>query len=177
MEKGLTFTVGQKLTIISISSMMGNTIKREVLVSTAFPEPEPRLHYVNGPIDAYRVGAYRMRGKRKDFYLDIPLDALVFDGWGLPIWIDSEIPGYSGAHGNACLNITMVLPESQSANRAAMLREFIETNNLNPYFTERDKAKIIIPGDTVSEEGTLLYPEIEAGHAVIERMKEKMVAA
>lgn len=183
-EKNLTFTAGQKLTIISVSSGMACTIKREVLVSGVLPEPEPRYHYQNGPIDAYRVGSYRIRGKRKDFYLDIPLNALVFEGWDLPVIIDSEIPGYNGFHGNACLNLTLstdgdeLLDERErESTRLTFLRAFIDSLNLNPYFTDQDKAKIIIPGASVHEEGTLLYPELESGQAVIEQMKEKAVAS
>ncbi|MFN2509965.1 MAG: hypothetical protein ABR568_00820 [Pyrinomonadaceae bacterium] len=36
--------VGQRLTIISISSAMGHTIKREAVVKTVLSEPTPRLH-------------------------------------------------------------------------------------------------------------------------------------
>ncbi len=165
--------VGQKLTIISISSAMGHTIKREALVKTVLPEPTPRLHYSNGPLDGYRYGTYTVRGKRKEFYLDVDLDALVFEGWDIPIVIDSEIPGYSGFHGNACFNIAL---RSPVLGGPTQLREYIELNNFNPAFTDRDKAKIIIPGASVHDDGTLLYPELDVSHAVIDRMKDKLAA-
>lgn len=91
---------------------------------------------------------------------------------------DSEIPGYNGFQGNACLNLTLssqgdeLLDERERESmRISFLRAFIDSLQLNPYFTDRDKAKIIIPGASVHEDGTLLYPELESGHAVIERMK------
>lgn len=172
------FTAGQKLTIISISEG-GHTVKRQIQVATV-AEVTPRLHYQNGPVDGYRYGTYKEKGKRKEFYLDIQLDALVFDGWDIPILIDNEIPGYGGFHGNACLNLTLagdfsLFDDSERLDLIGKgLRALIERKNLSPFFTERNKAAIIIPGATVHDDGTLLYPEIETSHGVIERMKERV---
>lgn len=174
------FIVGQKLTIISIGGI-AHTVKRQIQI-TRIQEPEPKLHYVNGPIEGYRVGMYREKGKRKEYYFTIQFGDLVFNGWDAPVLIDSEIPGYSGFQGNACLNLTLDTmklyqkPQPLDETGREFLREYIEKNNLNPNFSERDKAAIVVPGASVHDDGTLLYPEIATDHAVVNRVKEKLAA-
>lgn len=153
----MQFQPGQKLTIISIGGI-AHTTKNEVTVATVLPVPLGN-----------RFGTYKQRGKRKEFYLTIKHDDLVFDGWDLQILTDSEIPGYGGFKGNACLNLGMA-----GLTDLDYLRSWIELRNLNGPMDDETKAKIVVPGKTIQDEGTLLYPEIETGHAVINQMKEKL---
>lgn len=64
--------------------------------------------------------------------------------------------------GNACLNLT---------GDPAVIKEWIETKNLNPAFTRFDTV-IHIDGETE----TPLYPEAETSHAVVLRMRAKINA-
>lgn len=169
----IKLTVGQKITVFSISEMMGNTQKREIVIKSVC-EPVARLHYSNGPIDGYKVGTFSERGKRKEFVLTLRLDALVFDGWDLPIKTDFDVPFVDGSksfRGNACFNF---------CGDAGFIREMLENKNLNGPTSDEVKAKCILcPVEagcrvgSMDDEGVLLYPELEANHGVISRMKEK----
>lgn len=160
----------QRITIISISEWMAHTMKQEVEVVTVLDSPVARSSYVNGPTVAHRVGTMKPRGKRKEFYLDIGIENLVLDGWDLPIQTDAEVKGGSFS-GNACFNLGGIPIEG--------LRNYIENSNLNGPTSEDIKAKCIYvrPTDNVCDDGELMWPEIETRHAVIDRMKEKLVAA
>jgi len=156
------FTVGQRVTIIGIGGI-GHTTKTEMTVVSIC---EPTMS--GGCRGAARYGTFKPRGKRKTYYLTVDNDSLVFNGWDLPILIDSEIPSYGGFQGNACLNVSM-----NGLTDLSYLRKWIEDHNLNPAFGDQEKAKILVPGATINDESTLLYPEIETHHAVINGMKDR----
>ena len=70
----------------------------------------------------------KMRGKRKEFYLD-DNDALIFNGWDLPIIRDAEIDRGDGTmimQGNAMLNIG-ARDEKMTAEE---MKKWIEKNEL-----------------------------------------------
>jgi hypothetical protein len=163
------FTEGQKLTIIAISEMMAHTTRSEIKLVSVLPEPE-RVGYQNAKL---RVGGFVNKGKRKPYYLDLRADTLVFEGWDLPIIVDSELPAkpstsgmmVSGFSGNACFNL---------CGDPAVIRDFVDNRNLNPIFNPNERAKIIHAGSLAEHlpgEGELLYPDIEIRHAVIDRIK------
>jgi hypothetical protein len=165
------FVVGQKITIFAISSMMAHTVKSEVTVTK---RQAPELKYGYGE-KGYRLGVLKYRGKRKEYYLTLSQECLVFEGWDLPIKIDSEIPsdGISFS-GNACFNL---------AGDKELIREYVEKRALVPV-TDTGKAKIlIVPTDAQGrriggyDDGELLYPEIDTHHAVVNRIKEKRAEA
>ena len=166
------FHVGQTLTLITFGGL-AQTTKVEVAITSLLEKPEDLLRYRSGPLESRRIGLMKIRGKRKELYLDIRDDALVFDGWDLPIKIDSEVPSARGGvsfcfSGNACYNL---------AGDADLIKDYVENRNLNGPTHDQVKAKVILVG--VGPDGCrddcldrLLYPEIETGHAVVNRMKE-----
>ena len=176
-------TLGQKLTIFSISEGMAHTRKEEITVSRVLDAPVEQLHYRNGPVTGHRVGAFTNRGKRKEFHLDIKHDALVFEGWDLPIINDWEVKrecGSTGFSGNACYNLG-VRPCSNldHSASAAGLRDYIETRNLNGPMSDATKAIClhVTPQTAIEDDGDLLYPELEVRHAIIDRIKKKRIIA
>lgn len=76
----MRFKDDQKLTIISISDFLATTIKREIKITRT----------VNGR------AAYVLKGKGKEYYFDIKPDMLVFDGWNIPIRVDTETSQFRG---------------------------------------------------------------------------------
>ena len=157
--------VGQKLTLVWIDDMMALTHRQEIEVRSV---SEPIKVGYEGRNT--RVGTYRVRGKRKDFFLDLKPDALVFDGWDIPFKADTE--DSSCFSGNACFNLV---------GDPAVIREWIETKQLNTSVGDHARAKILVwpakERDSLTiGEGTLLYPEIDTHHVVINRIKEKLVS-
>ncbi len=181
----MKLTPKQKLTIFSISESMANTNSREIEIVSVLDTPEPRLNYVNGPLTGHRFGTFKERGKRKTYFLDIRLDALVFEGWDLPLITDWDIARADGCtrfSGNACYNLGLRQnagdpPAPSPAHEALLARSIIETLNINLPLADSTKAKCLLcrPGDGY-DDGELLWPEIEVAHAVINRMKEKLAA-
>jgi hypothetical protein len=116
-----------------------------------------------------RLAVVRQRGKRKEFYLDVAADDILLDGWCLPFRADTEGGGVFS--GNACYNL-IGEPEA--------IRQYIEGRAVLPVTAEA-KAKIIVARaerTTCDDEGLeLLYPDIETGHAVVNRMKENLASA
>ena len=107
--------------------------------------------------DYHETSTFKARGKRKIYKLRIDKGDLVFEGWDLPIKLDTET---NTCRGNACYNFVTNEPEK--------LKEFIKTKNLNDEFY--NYAHILwIDG----EEENLLYPELNSHHAVIERIRNK----
>jgi|GEM_PF-3462852 hypothetical protein len=175
------FKVGQKITIFSISEMMANTTKAEIRITRTLSfdnikelQPKPIEHYVNGPITAYRVAGFKERGKRKECYLTLRLEDLVFEGWDIPIKRDWDVANPNGGSiafsGNACFNLV---------GDPAVIRDYVENHNLNGPTSESTKAKIILiptgpDGCRSSEPETLLYDDIENVRVPpkVERIKE-----
>ena len=174
----MQFKVGQKLTIIQISNALAHTVKDEITVVSVLPEPQPLPSYVNGPVTAHSYGTMKLRGKRKIYRLDIRTEALVFDGWDIPVKIDREVANPMGGFsfsGNACFNL---------GGDPALLKDWIENKALNRPVPDHVKGKIVVV--PVGEDGfrkdgerdgTLLYPEIRIhGHAVIDRIRARAAA-
>jgi hypothetical protein len=112
-----------------------------------------------------RIAAVRQRGKRKEQYLDLGADDILLDGWDMPFRTDMEAGGIFS--GNACFNLVGE-PEA--------IRECIESRAVLPV-TDSAKAKIIVARaerTRCDDEGLdLLYPDIDTGHAVVNRMKDR----
>jgi hypothetical protein len=155
--------VGQKLTLVWIDDMMALTHRQEIEIRSVIEPVKVGYEGRNT-----RLGTYRVRGKRQDYFLDLKPDTLVFDDWDVPFKADTE--DSSCFSGNACFNLV---------GDPAVIREWVETRQLNSSVGEQARAKILVwPKERDSlhmGEGTLLYPEIETGHAVINRIKEKLV--
>jgi hypothetical protein len=150
---------GQRVTLLKIDECMAMTHRYELEIRQVLT-PEA----VGYGKCKQRVAIVRQRRKRKDFYLDLAADDILLDGWDLPFCADTEAGGVMA--GNACYNL-VGQPEA--------IRECIENRAALPV-SDRAKAKIIVCAvarQTCSEDGqTLLYPEIETHHAVVNRMKE-----
>jgi len=158
----MTFTKGEKYTVYRIDDFLAMTSTQEITVKDLDPEGN---------------AIYSLRGKRKRFILRLesrsyasaplkPFVGAVFRGWDQPIETDvvaSRHAAKSGEmsavmRGNACFNF-VGKPED--------IRAWIEAGQLNPHF--RKGTVIAIEG----EQETPVYPEIEAHHAVIARLKEQ----
>lgn len=145
---------------------MAHTQKHEIEIVSILDTPEEHRSYVNGPVAAHRFGSMKERGKRKQFYLDIKTEALVFDGWDCPLQTDSEVLKGSFS-GNACFNLGGMTP--------AAIRLFIDGCSLNGPVSDEVKAKCVYvaAGSNVCYDGELLWPQFDIAHAVVNRMKEK----
>jgi hypothetical protein len=92
---------------------------------------------------------------------------LLFDGWKVPLKIDSEQGGGSYVVcGNACFNF---LGDPQA------VRQYIDDHNLNPYFNRHDA--VLAHGNRVSTGGDSaipVYPEVPTTHAVIKDIRERL---
>lgn len=172
----MKLTVGQKLTIISISSMLAHTVATRCKVKEAYPEPQDWRDYVNGPVKGKRYGVMTIERGRKQFYLGIEYRNLAFDGWDLPFTVQSEAkrrpePGMfttTSFSGNACINLV---------GKPEVIRDWVENKALLPvpddakgillYHDVDADGYIIDPGT----DGALLYPDIEVRHAVIDRIR------
>ena len=141
------FTVGQKLTVIRVNGM-AMCQKNEIKVTDA-NAASSFVHAVQ-------------RGKRKSGIFKVGVEMLVFDGWDLPISTDFS-SGAGMIHGNACFNLV---------GDAATIKDLIDTKNLNTAFDRKGECLLIVDGKE-----TLLYPEVETHHAVIERLKMEQEVA
>ena len=112
--------------------------------------------------DYHETNTFKERGKRKMFKLRIDTSDLVFEGWDLPIKLDTET---NICRGNACYNFVTNEPEK--------LKEFINTKNLNDEFKNHAHILWIDKNDVEN----LLFPELETGHAVIQKLKSKSNAS
>lgn len=142
----------QRLTLIFVSDSFGMTGQMELKLTRQMPDGR---------------WAYKQRNKRKEYYFPaLKRDMLLFQGWDLPVKsqghekhdIGGGLMSYT-LSGNACLNLEGMEPQA--------MRQFIEANNLNP---DTDKA-IIIHHKQGTE--TLLYPELETSHRIINDLKRK----
>lgn len=104
----MLFKDDQKLTIISISEFLACTQRREIRITRT----------VNGR------AAYQVKGKRKEYYFDINPETLVFDGWSLPLVIDTDTLSFAG---NGMYNF-LIQASLQD------LITFLTTNNINERF-------------------------------------------
>ena len=157
----IKLAVSQLLTLFSIDDVLAMTHRNELKIVQVLETPEFRPDYVNATRGKWRLGAYKQKGKRKAYYLDLKLDnCLLFEGWGLGVLTDGEAPAefksgmaVTSYAGNACFNLHGD-PEK--------IKSLIDTAIIA---SDQSKAQIIVGN-------TLLYPEIETAHAVVNRMKE-----
>jgi hypothetical protein len=156
----MTLQIGQRVTLLHIDDMMAMTHRTEFLVCTLAPEPA-RVGYQGGK---QRVGTVKQRGKRKVFYLDLGADDILLDGWDLPFQTDGEAGGVCS--GNACFNLV---------GDPATIKQCIEGKAVLPV-SDSAKAKVLVsaePRTVCDDRGiSLLYPDIETHHAVVNRFKE-----
>jgi len=108
---------------------------------------------------------YKGPRKRKMFRFQPDDDTMIFNGHDIPFKTDmEEMQEHGGCmRGNACFNFV---------GDRDTIRQYIDEKQLNPAFD--GKANIVL---CHGEEEEPLYPELETGHAVIRRMKEKAASA
>ena len=114
--------------------------------------------------------AFKMAGKRKEYYLKMDSDNLIFIGHNLPIIADSEIVRYNGNKmfaGNACINVG-----GRNGESLKEIKKFIIDNLQNPV-TDEVLGKIIFHTEEGKE--TVMFEEkYELGsHAVVDRILNK----
>lgn len=97
------FKNNQKLTIISIGELLGNTIKREVKLTRV--------------VDGRQ--AYVVKGKRKEYILNNNHTLMIFEGWGIPVTVDTTT-----TDGNY----------NFITNKPSELKKYLVSNNINKYF-------------------------------------------
>ena len=158
----MTFSIGQRVTLLKIDECLAMSHRYELEIWKAL-EPEAVGYEKRNT----RLAVIRQRGKRKEFFLDLASDDILLDGWNLPFRTDTECGGVWA--GNACYNLVGD-PEA--------IRQAIENKAVIPV-SESAKAKIIVsvgPRTKCNDdETTLLYPEIETHHAVVNRMKPDLI--
>ena len=147
----MKFTVGTKLTLIEISPWMAMTVKREIEITGE----------LGGKV------TFKPKDKRRQYYLPTFTESsLVFEGWDLPIKIDSEVEKMdtyfmtSTSRGNACLNLVGPIE---------IIREYAQTKNLNEKFTRFDVV-IQIEG----EKEIPVFLNCPTQHAVVERIRAQV---
>jgi hypothetical protein len=164
----IPLTLEMKLTLFTFNAL-AMTVRHEITIKQLLETPTRTY-------DGWRLGVMRPRGKRKDYYLDIRDGSVVLPGWDIKeILTDmeaSQLPERSLASGiscafsgNACLNFVGD-------------RDKIKALAESSIFTLHDEVKATIlvhpyPGGD-PDNFTLLYPDLETPHAVINRIKERI---
>lgn len=145
---GLDINPGDKLTVIGVSPAMAMTTSIEAVIVEVAPDGEGLSLQC------------KLRGKIKKMGIrwSSLKESLIIKGWDVPFETDIE---YSGKHGgsfrgNACINLI---------GTPADIRGFIDQKNINP--SARLGTVIAIEGD----KETLVYPEMDERHSVVEGMK------
>ncbi len=169
----IPFIIGQKFTLIGISSSMANTEKDEIIVASLLDSPTFHPKYTGSSQGSWRFGTFKFPGKRKEFHLDLKTErSLVFAGHGV-VQRDWELPrdGHTGFAGNACINL---------GGSAETIRALITDHNLNPDFTAHD-CVMAIPllgdGPYYSEDEIPVFPEVNSSHAVVQRIRQSQQPA
>jgi len=144
----MKYTMGTRLTLIEISPWMAMTTKREIEIT--------------GELGGKTT--FKPRGKRKQYYLPTFAESsLVFEGWDLPIKIDSEVEKMgtyfmtATSRDNACLNLVGPIET---------IREYVQTRNLNEKFARFD---VVIQID--GEKEIPVFLNCPTQHAVVERIR------
>jgi len=144
-------------TLFLINGMAMTSVIRAKITDINLDASKPFVKYKQG-----------REHKERGIYLEE--DMLLFAGDVQRIKSDYEALGTMW--GNACLNVVTETPEAA--------RAIIEQDNLNPFFTDEAKAKVVhIARKSESESGTVetvVFPEIETSHAVIQGYKRKEAA-
>jgi hypothetical protein len=158
----MALSTGQRVTLLKIDDALAMTHRYELQVRAAL---EPQGVGYQGRHQ--RVAVVRQRGKRRTFYLDLAADDIVLNGWDQPFRADTECAGVFS--GNACHNLVGD-PEA--------IRDCIESLAVFPV-SDSAKAKVIVAREPRircdDKDLTLLCPDIDTHHAVINRMKEARV--
>ncbi|MBY0525068.1 MAG: hypothetical protein K2R98_16810 [Gemmataceae bacterium] len=151
-------TVGQRVTLLKIDDMMAMCHRYQLEIRSVV-EPQPAGYEGRHQ----RVATVRQKGKRKEFFLDLGADDILLGGWDVPFHTDTEGSGVMA--GNACFNLV---------GDPKAIHDCIETRAAWP-ISDSAKAKILVSASNRTKcddsEVALLYPEIETGHAVVNRMK------
>jgi hypothetical protein len=114
--------VGQKRTLVWIDDVMALTHRQEIEIRSVI---EPIKVGYEGRNTC--VGTYRVRGKRKDFFLDLKPDTLVFDGWNVPLRLGSNptasTPIVLNGSATKMVKRRLIVPGSTGSNElSAMVR-------------------------------------------------------
>ena len=138
---------GQKITVFMISEMMAITTCHELEVT--------------GEIAGRPT--FKQKGKRKQFFLYVEKEQIIFEGWGLPFAPDSDrLHIYSG---NACFNFAGAPAEE--------VKDYLENKTLNLLAKDTLAKCIHAEVENGKLKQTLIFPELDTLHAVISRMKER----
>ncbi len=154
----MTLSVEQRVTLLKIDDAMALTHRYELEIRQVL-EPAP----VGYEGRKQRVAIARQRGKRREQYLDLAADDILLDGWNQPFQTDQEAGGVFS--GNACYNLV---------GNAEAIHHAIETKGVLPV-SDNAKAKILVSAGPRTQcddsDTTPLYPKLETGHAVMNRIK------
>lgn len=148
----MEFDINGEYTIFEISSFMACSVRRKIIIT-------------GKQNDRY---TFKLKGKRKQFYLNITNTTAVFKGFNIPFYVDSDeentINGTKSFHGNACLNFV---------GKVEDIKKWIDENNLNENL---NKAVILAVENGVY---SVVYPDIARerlkteNHAVVESILRK----
>lgn len=178
----IPFVLKSAFTLIGISDSMANTTHDEIIVASLLPVPEFRPRYSNSSQGSWRYGTFKLKGKRKEFYIDIRTeDTLVFAGHGV-VLRDWDLPRRTSGgggftvkkfSGNACINL---------GGTVEFIRQLVTEKNLNPAFKGHELVMAIPPlGDGTygsknshdHDDGIPVFPDEPSTHAVVTRLREK----
>ena len=139
----INLKTGVLYTVFSMDSFMALTHRKEVIITG--------LHN-----DRY---TFKMKGKRKEYYLDLDECSAVFEG-ETPFKADTE---FNSFRGNACINVV---------GDMETIKRYFDTRQLNPYF---EKWRVLVVEDKINTPERVLYPDMakEQHHAVIDRILSK----
>lgn len=138
--------IGGKYTVFEISSM-AMAFSRKIII-----RDEVKGRYT-----------YSQERKRKQYYLNLGKDTMIFEGWEQPFKLDSDMSPSGGSimRGNAALNFIGDPDE---------IRQWIEEKQLNPNF---DRTRVLAYPSPDAEDGQAVQvfrDEYRGGHAVIDRI-------
>lgn len=144
---------GEQYTIVSISSAFAFTTKSEIKVRQLQSDGDP-------------VFVFKGKRKLKAFQSNWRTNTIVFKGWDIALKTDTD-QQYGTMRGNACFNFL---------GKPEFVKEFIDKNNLNEYFTRYDSV-LAYPdgfGNSSTETAAIpVYPEVATTHAVILGIRKK----
>lgn len=160
--KNIPLAAGQNFTVYNVSDG-AMTNRQEIKLVTVLAEPIFRPDYVNSTRGRWRLGKFKLVGKRTEYHLDVRVEGtLIVPG----IWhgVPADHERWSTFAMSATLNL---------AAEPARIRELVGAN-LNPNFSQHDRI-IAYPEPPCSSNpgrsGILVYPDAPTEHAVIERMR------
>jgi hypothetical protein len=159
-------SVGQRITLVRIDDVLAWTHRYQLEVRKLINPGSIDAQAVGWNGGKKRVAVVRQKGKRKEFYLDVGGDDLVFDGWDVPFVVDGEAGGV--ICGNASFNLV---------GDVEAIRQCVESRGVFP-ISDAAKAKILVSPaarHVADDAGTVcLYPEIPTSHGVIEDLRRKL---